>query len=758
MWQNRATVAPQDSSAVQLFVAEKPSVARDLARILGARHKERGAYSGPGIVVTWCIGHVAELEEPQAYNPAWRAWRKDGLPMLPSRFKLRPNAATLDHWQVLAGWLRHPKITRVVNACDAGREGELIFCYAQELSGCNKPVWRLWLNALTDAAVRHAIKAMRPQRAYQALADAARCRAEADWLVGLNATRALTIARRQQGEASSLLTVGRVQTPTLAMLVQREEAIEAFEPEPYWQVQCCLEAAIDAPEAPPVEAETQPPQARATAFAALYAHTTVEDGKKVTSHKLATLALAERIQQDITNAQGKISAVSHKELLEPPPLLHDLTSLQRLANLRYGLTAQATLEAAQALYERHKAITYPRTDSNYLPQSLKDGLMPLLGRLNRGDMAPLVAPLLTTPPKWAPVGFGRIVKDSEVSDHHAIIPTGTPPPPMGVSEAERQIYDLIVRRFVAAFYPPVRIGLGTLTAKVAGHTFIGRGRMVLEPGWHAVEPPLGRSNDKLLPTYRRSDAVTVSDAKVESLKTRPPPRLNEAALLGAMERAGAAIEQAEVRLALKEQGLGTPATRAAIIENLKRRSYVRLDGRYLRPSPEGRALLAALPVEDLKSAELTGRWEAKLSRVAKGELSRDVFMQETHAFVKTMVATILETAAEPADAAVGAAKRGPHKPLGRAAAKGACPICGEAQVRRGDTLSCARGRACTFVIFSQVAGRTLRPQEVAQLLRGERTDTLKGFVSRAGKPFAAKLELDERGRVAFVFAPAVSVP
>jgi DNA topoisomerase-3 len=427
-----------------------------------------------------------------------------------------------------------------------------------------------------------------------------------------------------------------------------------------------------------------------------------------------------------------------------------LTGLQRLANLRFGLTAQATLEAAQTLYERHKAITYPRTDSNYLPQTLKAGLLPLLGRLNRAEMAPLIAPLVAVPPGLPPVSMARIIKDSEVSDHHAIIPTGAPLPPMGVSEAERQIYGLIVRRFVAAFYPPARIGLGTLTAKVAGHTFVGRGRMVLEPGWHVVEPPAaGASADKLLPSYRRADAVAVQSVKVDGLKTRPPPRLNEAALLGAMERAGAAMEQAEVRLALKEQGLGTPATRAAIIENLKRRSYVRLDGRFLRPSPEGRALLTALPVADLKSAELTGRWESKLSRVAKGELSRQAFMEETHAFVKTMVATILASVPE---APASSAPRGPHKPLGRAAPRGACPICGEGQVRRGDTLGCARGRACTFVIFPQVAGRTLRPEEVAQLLQGERTATLKGFVSRAGKPFAAALELDDRGRVALVFA------
>lgn len=785
---------------VQLVIAEKPSVARDLARILGVRTRADGCFTGPKIWVSWCIGHVAELCEPEAYNPAWKAWSAATLPMLPDTFKLRPIADSRSQWTILRRLLGASEVHEVVNACDAGREGELIFRFAYELANCRKPVKRLWLSSLTDHAVQQAFAGLRSGAEFDALADAARCRSEADWLVGLNATRALTVRGRGAGRQSDLLTVGRVQTPTLAMLVRREDEIEAFRPAPFWQVVATFGAAAGDYEG------------------------TWTRGKE---DRLDQKDEAEAIAAAVRDKAGKVTRLERKEVSEPPPLLFDLTSLQRFANARFGLTAAATLEAAQGLYERHKLLTYPRTDSNYLTQDMAPGLADILRGIAVPPYAAAIAPLLAEPLRPGP----RILCDSEVGDHHAIIPTGRSPLGAALTAAERQVFDTVARRFIAAFYPAARFALTRVETMVAAvgdeHTFLSRGKIRLQEGWQAVEIPPGPARGKeaagavaMLPNLRKNEPVHTRAVEVRAGETKPPPRYSEAALLGAMERAGAALDEAELRRAMKDAGLGTPATRAAIIENLKRRGYVTPQGKILVPTAQGRRLVAAVPVDNLKSAQLTGEWEARLAQVARGDLSRAAFMQEVRALTTRIVHEIFsgpapaappmalslpvpvsrpamqaaapaaKTAvrpkarrappspappprqaarrASPATVALPRPPRPPRKPRGAAAIAsavetagmlGTCPVCNTEVCAGPKAYHCVSGRACSFVIFNDIAGRTIEPDVVRLLLQQRRTPVLTGFMSRAGRPFAASLLLGSDGRVTFSFdSPRIARP
>ena len=805
----------------RLFVAEKPSVARDLARVLGARERVPGAFCGDGVVVSWCIGHMAELAPPEAYDVKWRTWRREFLPMLPDAFVLRQAEANAAQWQALARWLRDARVGQVVNACDAGREGELIFRYVMQLAEVDKPVLRLWLNAMTDAAIAQALRTMRPQAAYDDLAAAARCRAEADWLVGLNATRAMTIVRRQAPGGGELCSLGRVQTPTLAMVAARDAAIEAFVAEPFYEVWAKLTAeSADAgteaatsvagePAAPTVAGEPTGAQAAhrpqqgasanppapfsavttctaAEAFVPREAEATGQGAQPArdarvpalqadearapargaaaaqpygTPTRFARKAGAQAAAAQLAGAVAEVRAVEPKTERVLPPPLYDLTTLQREANVRYGLTAQQTLQAAQALYEKDKAITYPRTDSSVLPTSMRTHVVPLLGRLGRGPYGALVAPLLAGDGPKVPAA---LFDDAEVSDHHAIVPTGTAPAALAGDPAKQKIYDLVVRRFIATRMPPARHARTVMRLEAAGRCLTCRGRMTLDPGWQAVDagrkppqdlPPL----PKLAPGAR----CTVVDANVREAATQPPPRLSEATLLAAMERAGRNLDDAALRGALKDAGLGTPATRAATLEVLKKRQYLRAEGRQLVCTPAGRALLEALPVEALKSAEMTGQWEAKLAEIARGKRRRADFMAEVRREVAQMVRAIAGDDVPPTPGKRQAprthVRTGPH-PLGwQVPPAASCPQC-QSPLRLHDALlACTKGRDCTFVIFAKVAGRTLQNDEVLGLLARRRVGPLDGFVSRKGRNFRASLQLGSDGRVELTFVDVPSV-
>jgi DNA topoisomerase-3 len=644
---------------VRLIVTEKPSVGRDLARVLDLpRGGAGGMIRGPTLWITWCVGHLVELCEPEAYRPEWKTWSLRLLPMLPETFQLRPKKTSADQWKIVRAALRDRGVKEVINACDAGREGELIFRYAYELSGCKKPVQRLWLSSLTDSAIAAGMASLRPSHAYNALGDAARCRAEADWLVGLNATRALTVGQRgAAGARGPLFTVGRVQTPTLAMLHGREEQIEKFVPEPFWQVLGHFDTALPEGAAGGKGARAAAAtKTRATALevagasASRYVGTLRQaKGDRFTQESVAKLAA-----QATAGQPAKVTRVVQRSKPLHPPLLFDLTGLQRLANVRNGFSATHTLEALQALYERHKVLTYPRTDSNYLTSDMQADIHRALRSLQDAPYKEFVAPLLAQQPLPLPP---RLINDKEVGDHHAIVPTGRAVRPGMLNPTEAKIFDMVARRFIAAFLPDAvyahttvetRVQARPQAAAAAQYTFVSRGTTCTQLGWHAIEPPAkvrkGAVDAVLLPHVVVGQPVHTEKVKVTEGKTQAPPRFTEATLLGAMEGAGALLDEAELRRALKAHGLGTPATRAAIIEALQRRGYLERQGKALVPTPQGRSLIDAMPNASLKSPELTGLWEARLEKVAAGTLSRQQFMAEVRTFTTEVVAAIGQAA------------------------------------------------------------------------------------------------------------------
>ena len=680
---------------MQLVIAEKPSVARDLARVLGVRPTGKHCFDGKERVITWCVGHLVELDEPASYDGRWKAWRLDTLPMIPSEFKLRPVPSTREQLHEVCRLLCDKRFSEVVNACDAGREGELIFRYVYQLAGGRLPIRRLWISSLTDEAIRQGFSTLKPGAEMEKLADAARCRSEADWLVGLNATRAVTV-RQRTGPDSMLYSIGRVQTPTLAILVEREKAIQIFVPQDYWQLKGELTTTDGARFAATWSLD------KATRFASATAASEVRD--RCRAHGAAG------------DPEGPVvESLKQSKTREPPPLLFDLTSLQRTANKRFGLSAQATLDAAQALYERHKILTYPRTDSRHLSSDMAATLPKIFAGLAEFDeYASFARTLLANQPRPSK----RFFDDSKIQDHHAIVPTGKAAKLEALERNERRVFDLVVRRFLGAFYPDaefaqtevvVKVGQGAESAVLANDKrddrsgaapvdevplltaapappdlFLARGRVRLVAGWQEVagfggedaeDKTGGRKGKKkdgdedepaVLPPLAEGQRL---DGAFETLakKTKPPARHSEATLLSAMENAGKTIarpeagsagssssrdgmedlrgfsdtlDDEELRAAMKDSGLGTPATRAATIETLLKRGFVAREGKHLVATPVGMALIDGLPVPSLSSPELTGTWEARLARMARGEDKRDAFMADISRYVHDMVDAI----------------------------------------------------------------------------------------------------------------------
>src|ERR671915_313761 len=593
---------------MRLIVAEKPSVGRDIASALGRHRKGKGALAGDGWTVTWALGHLAELAPPDAYGEQYKKWRLESLPILPERFKVRVNQRTREQFAVVKGLLRDPSVTEVVNACDAGREGELIFAYLYGLSGCKKPVLRLWISSLTPEAIREGFDSLRDGRSMRPLEDAARSRSEADWIVGMNATRAYSV---RFGAVGNVLSVGRVQTPTLRLLVDREKEIEDFKPEKFWTV-----------------------HARFAREGATY------DGVwfKNKQNRLKEKEKAEEIAAKVRGGTGVVRKAEKKTATEKPPLLYDLTELQRNANAKYGFTAERTLRAAQALYEERKLITYPRTSSRYLSKDMVGGLekrVEAAGALP--DLSPFAQKLLTG--QKLPVSK-RIVDDTKVTDHHAIVPTNKKSSG-GLPSDEAKVYDLVARRFVAVFFPAARFEITTVVTEVKEETFLSRGRLVLEAGWRALYPDgVGGRKEKeppVLPPIEAGQEWAVAKVGVKEGETKPPPRYSESALLGAMETAGKLVEDEELRQQMKASGLGTPATRAAIIERLIKVGYVERDKKVLVPTEKGRVLISLLEKSQLSSPELTARWEGRLAKMEQGTERRPDFMADIKSFTTSLV-------------------------------------------------------------------------------------------------------------------------
>lgn len=729
------------------MVTEKPSVARDLARVLGASRSGPGWIDGDGLRITWCVGHVLELEEPGAYDDRWRRWSLETLPIVPEAFRLRVRPGAEDVWRAVRAALRDPGVRDVVNACDAGREGELIFRQVYAQSGCRAPVLRLWTSSLTDEAVREAWARLQPASRYDPLGEAARCRSEADWLVGMNATRALT-CRSREGGGDVLWSVGRVQTPTLAMIVARDRAIAAFVPQRYATLKVRVDAQRGSFDATWFRRRA-PADDRPGA-----------DDEAAPAERLPDLATARALGDVVAGREGTVVEARRRTRREPPPLLYDLTTLQRRANQRYGLSAQRTLEIAQALYERHKLITYPRTDARHLTSDQVGELPGILRGLSGLDVyRPHAEAVLAS----GPIRPGRrVVDDSEVGDHHAILPTGRTPDPGRLSVDEKRVYDLVARRLLAALSPDAEIELCDVVVVVPPSgpvpeaaedppAFRAKGRVVRRAGWLAVDPP-GASREVDLPPVDDGEPIRVVRVEPTEGETRPPRPHDDASILRAMETAGRALDEADLARALRNAGLGTPATRAAILQTLLDRGYVVRDGKALRATPLGVALVESVPVEALKSAELTGRWEARLADVAEAREPSDRFSRSVEAWVRELVG---ELAAAPLSAQA-AARRPPDGPP-----IGSCPSCGQPVAPVGGRFRCV---ACAFSLPAAVAGRKLTKTMLRALLKDGRVEAVDGFTSKAGKPFRAGLRL-EGGRVALWFperppaaAPAAPPP
>jgi DNA topoisomerase-3 len=705
-----------------LIIAEKPSVARDIVGALpGSFDEHKNFYESDDYVVTFAVGHLLELSDPEDYDPAWKSWKLDNLPIIPDEFKVRPrDKKSATQLNLIHKLLKRKDVDRVVNACDAGREGELIFTHIYETSETGKPVDRLWINSMTKAAIRDGFEKLRPADQLEPLRDAARSRSEADWLVGMNATRAATTRR---GWGAGVVSLGRVQTPTLAMMVKREREIQAFTPEPYWLVHATFD-----------------PRYNGLWFEG--DETRLKEGKR-----------ADEIVEKVTGKTGRVESVERKEQSERAPLLYDLTALQRDANRRFGFSARRTLSAAQSLYEGKKAITYPRTNSRWLSGDLVPQLKPTAETLvpipdyERG--ARFVLGLDQLP-------LARVVNDAKVDDHHAIIPTDIAHDVSAFTPDERRIFDLVARRFLAVFHPPARYARTTVITEVEGERFRTRGKVTLEAGWRGVygvevADPAKQDEDAEgegeLPELKQGQEVRCAEAEAEAKETKPPPRYSEATLLSSMETAGKLVDDEELREAMKERGLGTPATRAEIIETLIRREYIERAGKDLQPTPKGMSVVTMLEEHPITSAELTGDWEKQLSDIEHGNGDRSAFMDGIAGFAKT---TVEQIASLPDD-----------KIKVERVELGLCPKCGaetgEILKENSRAYGCTSWKSreepgCGFVIWKRVAGRTLTPEIARQLLAdGRTTEVLSGFRSRAGKPFRARLLLKEDGKVEFEF-------
>jgi DNA topoisomerase-3 len=707
-----------------LVIAEKPSVGRDLTRVLpGAFAKHEGYLESDSHVVTWAVGHLVQLAEPDEYDPKFKKWRMADLPIVPNEFKLVVrDERSRKQMSVITKQLGRDDVDEVVNACDAGREGELIFAWTYQKARAKKPVERLWLSSMTTAAIREAFGALRPRQEFAKLEQAARSRSEADWIVGMNATRAATIRLRSSFDGA--VSLGRVQTPTLAIIARREEEIRAFKPEPYWLV----------------DAKFEP--------------TAGEPGRRYEGRfhagaqpRLKTEAEAAAIVEAVRGQLGQITKLETSTKKERAPLLYDLTSLQRDANTRFGFSARRTLAAAQRLYEDHKALTYPRTNSRFLPTDMVSELKPTAAGVGThreyAAAAAYVAGLDVLP-------LGRVVNDAKVTDHHAIIPTNAEHLVDKMSDDDRRIYDMVVRRFLAVFHPDAVFENTRLETTVAEHVFRTRGRVLIVPGWRAVygEGLESRSDgdedegsDQQLPKLVRGEDSRTLEVESLARETKPPRRYSDASLLGAMETAGKLVDDEELREAMKDSGIGTPATRAAIIERLIDVGYVEREARSLVCTEKGVNVIKFLGEHALTSPSLTGDWEHRLARIEEGEESRERFMKDIAEFAR---GTVAELDAKLKEVRIPRANLGP------------CPVCGRDIVENRKGFSCwsREDPGCGFVIWKSKAGKNL-PAAVARELitRGRTEKAVTGFKGRSGRSFRAKLALmqteDGKWRVEF---------
>lgn len=695
-----------------LVIAEKPSVATDLAKVLGVK-KDGDYYENDKYVISSAVGHLLELAVPEEEEIKRGKWTMEKLPHLPSHFALAPIEKNANKLAVLRRLLKRKDVTELINACDAGREGELIFRNIVRATNAKQPVKRLWMQSMTPDAIKAAFGRLRTDQDMQPLSDAATSRSEADWLVGINSTRALT-AFNSQGGGFSKTTAGRVQTPTLAILVEREEKIRAFEPRAYWEVFADFGVAAGS--------------YRGRWFDTGFKKGGDEDAR---AERIWDQAKAEAIKAKCLGKPGTIEE-EKKPATQAPPLLYDLTTLQREANGRHGFPAKMTLQLAQALYEKHKALTYPRTDSRYLPEDHIATAKNVMGSFEDRSLSVHAEKALRQnyihPNK-------RIFNDAKVSDHFAIVPTGTVP--KNLSEPEQKIYDLVARRFIAVFYPAAQFEITTRITTVENEKFKTDGKIIVDPGWLAV---YGRQaegegeNDKAICAVTEGETARTETVEVKENVTKPPPRYNEATLLSAMEGAGKLVDDEELREAMAERGLGTPATRAQVIEGLLMEGYLIRQGRDLIVTAKGISLITLLRnlhAETLTKPELTGEWEHKLRQMERGELSRGTFMTEIRGLTTDIVSKVR--------GGMGQEVRGDFKPI-----EATCPRCGNGTFKETFKAYECTNQECKLIVWKTMSGREFEREEVVKLLTEGRVGPLEGFRSKLGRAFNAEIIISEK--------------
>jgi len=714
-----------------LIIAEKPSVAADIARALGGFTKQQDFFESDEYVLSSAVGHLLELHEPEEYEVKRGKWSFAHLPVIPPEFALRPIERSEARLKVLAKLIKRKDVDGLINACDAGREGELIFRYIVQHTGARQPIRRLWLQSMTPAAIRDSFAALRSDVDMQPLADAARCRSEADWLIGINGTRAMTAFNSKDG-GFFLTTVGRVQTPTLAIVVEREDRIRKFVSRAYWEVHAHFDC-------------------RAGSYKGRWfdpAFKKRDDDAEARAERVWTAAEAEAVVAACTGRPGTVHEEA-KPTSQLSPLLFDLTSLQREGNARFGFSAKTTLSLAQALYEKHKALTYPRTDSRALPQDYVAVVQQTL-QMMVGEPGTKRKAAVEGVPEYAPHAARilekgwvrpnkRIFDDTKISDHFAIVPTLQAP--AGLSEAEQKIYDLVVRRFLAVFHPAAEYLVTTRVTEVAGHHFKTEGKVLVEPGWLAVYGREAQADEASLVAVEPGETVKTASIEASALNTKPPARYTEATLLSAMEGAGKLVDDDELRAAMAGKGLGTPATRSAIIEGLIAERYMVRDGRDLHPTAKAfqlMTLLRGLGIDELTAPELTGEWEHRLALMEHGELERGTFMHEIAQMTQRMVerAKSYESDTVPGDYAT---------------LKTPCPKCGGTVQENYRRFACTN---CDFSLPKHPGSRTFEYDEVEQLLKDGAVGPLTGFRSKMGRPFAAALKISPEFKLEFDFGNA----
>lgn len=689
-----------------LVIAEKPSVGRDIAKVLKCNQKGDGCLVGSEYMVSWAVGHLIGLCDAEDYNPSFKKWKRDTLPIIPDKIKLKPIKTTVSQYKILKALMHSDEVDSLICATDSGREGELIFRYIYEYAKCKKPFSRLWISSMTDEAIRDGFSKLKDGKEYDKLYASAKCRSEADWLVGINASRAYTLSY------NSLLSIGRVQTPTLAILVQRQKEIDAFVPDNYWEVQ----AFFDKYNGVWFDAETK-------------------------ENKIPTAEAAKEISKKILQQKGVISSIETEEKRQVAPLLYDLTELQRDCNRKFGFSAQKALTVAQDLYEKRKLITYPRTDSRYLSDDMPAKIKATLNKINVEPYKDYLSYVYGLNP--LPLSK-RIIDNSKVTDHHAIIPTDVRPNLNALSSDELKVYDLVVRRFISVFYPQYIYLITKVVTNVCDENFLSKGTTISQYGWmelyKADEEKSKKKDEQTLPPLNEGEPVEVLESKVNAKKTQPPKTYTEASLLSAMENAGRLIEDESLKEQMKDSGLGTPATRAAVIERLLTVGYIERKGKSVIPTEKGMKLIEIVP-DELKSPETTGKWEKGLSSIAKGSMLPERFMGSINRYVHFLMkesTNVNQAIVFPEEKKTFSTKAHIVK----------CPKCGQGDIMEHDKgFYCTHWKSgCKFTIWKnsvELYGITLDKKIIKELIMNKKIDKVPMVMPQTHEKCIGELTLKE---------------